>query len=138
MAVIRRDFLPGDLLPCSIKPAWMRPSLCKRASLWKMRWLLELADEHDWIAGVVGWVPLADPRVDLTLEQLSANAKLKGVRHVLQGEPTNIWRGRFQCRSRIAVKAVSLSYDVLILEHQLPAAIQLVDRHPASLSSSIT
>jgi L-fuconolactonase len=131
MAVIRRDFLPGDLLPL-LDQAGVDATVAVQArqSLEETNWLLELAEEHDWIAGVVGWVPLASPRVDETLEQLSANAKLKGVRHVLQGE-ADAYMEREDFNSGLALlRQYSLTYDVLVLERQLPAAIQLVDRHP--------
>jgi L-fuconolactonase len=131
MAAIRRDFLPGDLLPLLDQSSVdATVAVQARQSIEEMRWLLELADEQEWIAGVVGWVPLADPRVDLILEELSENAKLKGVRHVLQGEP-NEYMARQDFNAGVALlRRFSLSYDVLVLEHQLPAAIQFVDRHP--------
>jgi L-fuconolactonase len=131
MATIRRDFLPGDLLPMLEQSSVdATVAVQARQSIEETRWLLELADEHEWIAGVVGWVPLIDPRVDLILEELSENAKLKGVRHVLQAEPGE-YMARADFNSGVALlRRFSLAYDVLVAEYQLPAAIQFVDRHP--------
>jgi len=131
MSAIRRDFLPGDLVPL-IDQAQVDATVAVQArqSLEETQWLLDLAEEHEWIAGVVGWVPLTDPRVELTLDQLSENAKLKGVRHVLQGEPDD-YMAREDFNAGVALlRRFSLTYDVLVLEHQLPAAIKFVDRHP--------
>jgi len=131
MRAIRRDFLPADLrsllLESGIDAA---VAVQARQSLEETEWLLALAEENEWIAGVVGWVPLVSEEVEGTLEKLSANAKLKGVRHVLQGEADE-FMDRKEFHTGIALlRRYSLTYDVLVLERQLPAAIRLVDKHP--------
>jgi L-fuconolactonase len=62
LAAIRRDFLPGDLAR-EIAAAGVDAvvSVQARQSLEETRWLLELAAENEFIAGVVGWVPLVSP-----------------------------------------------------------------------------
>jgi len=134
MAVIRQDFLPADLLPL-LREAGIATTVAVQArqSIEETEWLLKLAREHDWIAGVVGWVPLVDPKVDEILERLSSDSKLKGMRHVLQGEADQYMQ-RDDFHAGIAwLERYSLTYDVLILERQLAAAIQLVDLHPTQL-----
>ena len=131
MAAIRQDFLPADLLPL-LDEAGIAATVAVQArqSLAETKWLLELADAQPRIAGVVGWVPLVDPNVEHILETLCKNPKLKGVRHVLQGEPDE-YMARDDFNSGIAMlRRHSLTYDVLILERQLPAAIRFVDKHP--------
>jgi L-fuconolactonase len=131
MAAIRRDFLPADLRPL-LADAGIDASVAVQArqSLEETEWLLALAEQHDWIAGVVGWVQLTSADVDETLEKLAARSKLKGVRHVLQGE-ADAYMQREDFHAGLAkLRRYSLTYDVLVLERQLPAAIQLVDRHP--------
>jgi len=131
MSAIRRDFLPGDLVSL-IDQVQVDATIAVQAcqSLEETQWLLDLAEEHEWIAGVVGWVPLTGLRAELTLDQLSENAKLKGVRHVLQGEPEE-FMAREDFNAGVALlRRFSLVYDLLVLEHQLPAAIKFVDRHP--------
>jgi L-fuconolactonase len=131
MATIRRDFLPGDLLPL-LKDAGIDATVAVQAhqSIEETEWLLELAGANPWIAGVVGWVPLVNSRVEESLEKLSADAKLKGIRHVLQGEADEyMLRENFNAGVTL-LRKYALTYDVLVLQHQLPAAIQFVDRHP--------
>ncbi|MFZ0690144.1 MAG: amidohydrolase family protein [Acidobacteriaceae bacterium] len=131
MASIRRDFLPADLAP-AIASANIDAvvSVQARQTLAETETLLAHATAHPWIAAVVGWVPLIDPAVGDLLDRLAADTTLKGVRHVLQAEPdaymdrTDFNAGLAQLRPR------NLAYDILILHHQLPAAIRLVDRHP--------
>ena len=131
MSVIRRDFLPADLRPLLLETgvdATVAVQACQ--SMEETDWLLELAESHEWIAGVVGWVPLANEQVEATLERLSAKTKLKGVRHVLQAEADEYMRRDDFNEGLALLRRYSLTYDVLVLERQLPAAIDLVDNHP--------
>ena len=51
------------------------------------RWVLGLAEKHDFIAGVVGWVDLASKDCERQLLEFKDNPRFVGVRHVVQGEP---------------------------------------------------
>jgi L-fuconolactonase len=132
LAVIRRDFLPADLAR-EIAAAGVDGvvSVQARQTLAETRWLLDLAEANAFVAGVVGWVPLVSPSVGDTLAELAANPRLRGVRHVLQGEadPAFATRPDFD-RGIAALRGLGLAYDILVYERQLPAAIALVDRHP--------
>jgi L-fuconolactonase len=131
MVSIRRDFLPADLVPL-LNETGMDATVAVQAcqSMEETEWLLELADANPEIAGIVGWVPLIDPKVEKVLEALSANSKFRGVRHVLQAEPSE-YMAREDFNTGVALLGpYSLTYDLLILQHQLPAAIKFVDRHP--------
>jgi len=137
MSVIRRDFLPHDLW-AAIGSANVDAviSVQARQSLEETRWLLDLAWGFNFIAGVVGWVPLALQTVQQDLDALlalprGAGYKLKAVRHVLQAEPDDNYSlgAGFTTALRYLAR-VNLAYDILIIERQLPQAIALVDRHP--------
>jgi len=130
MAVIRRDFLPADL-ERAIADARVEGviSVQARQSVLETAWLLELADQHDFIHGVVGWVALISRTVVDDIGSF-AGSKLKGVRHVLQGEPDE-YMSRPEFNNGLAeLRYHDLAYDVLIVERQLPAATELVDQHP--------
>ena len=137
MSVIRRDFLPADLKK-AITAANVDAvvSAQARQSLDETRWLLDLAATNDFIAGVVGWVPLVSPTVAADLDALlalprGAGQKLKSLRHVLQAEPDeNYSLGDPFTTALRHLARMNFSYDILILERQLPTAIALVDRHP--------
>jgi L-fuconolactonase len=132
MAAIRRDFLPTDLKreldTIGIDGA---VSVQARQTLEETSWLLDLAEKHDFLKGVVGWVPLADSSVRKTLDRLANRHKLKGIRHVVQDEPDDdfILRADFNAGVR-SVTECGLAYDILIFERHLPQAIEFVDRHP--------
>jgi L-fuconolactonase len=134
MASIRRDFLPSDLAP-EIAAAGIDAvvSVQARQSLEETEFLLSQARGNPWIAGVVGWVPLTHPQVAGMLALLAPNPLLKGIRHILQAEPEE-YMDRADFNAGLAqLPPLGLAYDILIIHHQLPAAIRLVDRHPNQL-----
>ncbi len=129
---IRRDFLPEDLAS-TIAAAGVDGvvSVQARQSLVETDWLLSLASRHDFIRGVVGWVPLIDPAINDHLDRFSVNPKLRAVRHVLQGESNDAYMLREDFNGGIrALTRRGLAYDILILERHLPNTIRFVDRHP--------
>ena len=132
MALLRRDFLPSDLKP-ELDAAGFDACIAVQArqTLDETRWLLELADEHPFIAGVVGWVDLRADDVRDQLAVLSKNRKLVGVRHVVQGEPDDrfLLRRDF-LRGVAALQEFCLTYDILIYPRHLPVAIEFVERFP--------
>jgi L-fuconolactonase len=135
MSALRRDFLPPDL-KTEIRTAGVDGvvSVQARQSLAETRWLLELAAAHDFIRGVVGWVPLTSPKVRDDLAVLARNPKLKAIRHVLQGErdPEFMLRPDFNA-GVAALREFGLTYDILIYERHLPQTLKFVDRHPGQV-----
>jgi len=132
MVAIRRDFLPLDLKQelnnASLDGAI---SVQARQCMEETNWLLDLAEEHDFLKGVVGWAPLADPGVRRIFDGLTNRRKLKGVRHIVQAEPDDRFILRDDFNAGVsALKEYDLTYDILIYERQLPHAIEFVDRHP--------
>jgi len=87
-APIRRDFLPGDLEPL-IRAAGVDRAVFVQTQHdpEETRWVLGLAEEFDFIAGVVGWVDLAGADCERQLLEFKDHPKFVGVRHVTQDEP---------------------------------------------------
>jgi L-fuconolactonase len=132
MRVIRRDFLPDDLRTATAAAGINGViSVQARQSLEDTRWLLSFADQHDFIRGVVGWVPLASPDVKRELEPLTKHEKLVAVRHVVQNEPDDNFVLRDDFNAGIAsLREFDLRYDILIFERHLPQTIRFIDHHP--------
>ncbi len=132
MATIRKSFLPADLQTALAKNGVEGVvTVQARQSLEETDWLLKLASENDFMKGVVGWVPLADENIQLILEEYKSNPWLKGVRHVVQGEPDpEFILGKDFNNGISLLKNYNLVYDILIFEHQLPNTIRFVDQHP--------
>lgn len=129
---LHRNWLPLDLAPL-IATAGLDGCIAVQArqTLEESHWLLELAEHHAIIKGVVGWVDLRSPDVDRDLEALARHPKFAGVRHVVQDEPdVNFMLGAEFLRGIGKLRAHRLTYDILIFPQQLPAAIELARRFP--------
>lgn len=131
MTALRRDFLPQDLLPeLSANDVGGTIAVQSDQSDDETEFLLRLAEQHEWIHGVVGWIDLTSPDVEERLEYYSTKTPLCGFRHIVQSEPVNFMlRKDFQLGISL-LKKYEFSYDILIYPRQLPTAIQLVENHP--------
>lgn len=132
MQVVRRDFMPGDLLPL-LQQHQVDGCVAVQAdqSEAETQFLLDLAAEHAWIRGVVGWVDLRDPQVAQRLEYFAANPIFRGVRHILQAEPAGVMTSRAFVAGLKTLARYDLTYDILSSESQLPEVVELVEQLPA-------
>ncbi|MGA8428238.1 MAG: amidohydrolase family protein [Candidatus Sulfotelmatobacter sp.] len=132
MGALRRNFLPADLKP-ELDNSGMQGCVAVQArqTLEETRWLLELAGQSPFIAGVVGWVDLLADDVRLQLKDVAANPKLVGIRHIVQTEPDDrfLLRPDFQ-RGIATLEEFDLAYDILIYTKHLPVAAQFVQQFP--------
>lgn len=130
--ILKRDYLPPDLEPL-LRATGFEGTIVVQARqiLEETRWLLELADRYPLITGVVGWVDLQSPTVRDDLARFAAHPRLRGVRHLLQDEADDEFALRPAFQEGIRVLAeFDLTYDICIIERQLPEALQLVYRFP--------
>lgn len=132
MATIRRNYFPEDLATeLDENGVEGVVTVQARQSMEETAWLLQLAAENKFMKGIVGWMPLCDAGVKTLLEKYSHNPWLKGVRHVVQGEPDpEFILGKAFNRGVALLKNYGLVYDILIFERQLPQTIRFVDQHP--------
>ncbi|MFA6945948.1 MAG: amidohydrolase family protein [Pedobacter sp.] len=127
MEVIRHDFLPTDLKPL-LDANGIQGCIAVQAdqSETETDFLLNLAEEHDFIKGVVGWVDLCSPNIHERLEHYFQFSKLKGFRHILQAEPVEfILKPEFQ-RGIAALNNFGFTYDILIYPKHLPVTPDLI------------
>lgn len=84
---IKRDFLPEHLKPL-IDATGVQHTIFVQTqhNVEETKWVLGLADQHDFIAGVVGWVDLASDDCERQLLELKQHPKFVGVRHVTHDE----------------------------------------------------
>jgi L-fucono-1,5-lactonase len=132
MAALRRDFLPEDLNP-ELQANGFHGSVVVqvRQTLEETRWLLDLAERSPAILGVVGWVDLQSSEVRSQLKLFAQNAKLVGIRHIVQSEPDDrfLLRPGF-LRGISVLEEFDLAYDILIYTRHLPVAAEFVERFP--------
>jgi len=132
MNVLKRDFLPGDLL-AEIEKIEFEGSIAVQArqSIEETRWLLDIAGKNDFIKGVIGWIDLCSAESENQIREFVSNRKFAGVRHVLQDEPDDrfMLTGSFLRGISILAK-YNLVYEILILPKQLPFAEEMVRSFP--------
>lgn len=135
MEAIQRDFLPDHLLPL-LEAAGIEGCVTVQSdqSEDENDFQLENADKYDFIKGVVGWVDLQSPDVEDRLAYYNRYPKMKGFRHVLQGEKDRALMLRPSFRNGIGkLKKFGYTYDILIYPDQLGYARELTAAHPDQL-----
>ncbi len=132
MEKIRRDFLPADLKP-ALQAAGVDKTILVQTqhNVAENRWALALAESHDWIAGVVGWVDLTSVECESQLDEFSCQPKFIGVRHVVQDEPdddfiirADVWRGL------AILEKQDVAFDLLFYAKHLKHAATVAQRFP--------
>ena len=130
MAALRRDFMPADArreMAANGIDACVAVQV--RQSLEETRWLLQLADAHPFIAGVVGWVDLRRDDVDSQIASVT-HPKLVGVRHIVQAEADEFLQDDRFRRGVGRLARHGLGYDILVYARQLPAAVEFATALP--------
>ena len=131
MSALRRDYLPVDLAP-ELAAHEIDASIAVQAdqSEDETQLLLELAEAHPFIAGVVGWVDLRANNLAERLNYFSHFRKLRGFRHIAQAEDDGfLLRKDFQSGAA-QLAGFGFTYDILIYARQLPAAVKFVENLP--------
>lgn len=107
-------------------------SVQSRRSDRENHFLLEQAKKSDnLVAGIVGWAPLDSDELRVFLDQYLHESMLKGVREIIIGssEEKFLYNPDFD-QGITELTRHDLAFDLLVSEHQLPAAIAFADRHP--------
>ena len=132
MAVIQRDFFPEDLEPI-LKNNGIDGCVIVQSdqSEEENHFQIQNAADHKFIKGVVGWVDLSSANVEQRLEYYSQFEKMKGFRHVLQGEPQRDFMLRPEFLNGISLlEKYGFTYDILIFPDQLKFVNEMVAKFP--------
>lgn len=132
MIAIRRDFFPGDLEPV-LKANGFDGCVTVQSdqSEEENEFQLANAKQHDFIKGIVGWVDFQSEQVEERLNYYKQFEKMKGFRHVLQGEPQRDFMLRPAFLNGISLlKKYGFTYDILIFPDQLKYTADFVSRFP--------
>ena len=89
--------------------------------------MLQLADEHPHIKGVVGWLDLQSEQADEQIAAFAKHPKAVGVRHVIHDEEDIdfMLRPAF-IRGVKLIEKYNLAYDILIFPKHLTNTIEFV------------
>lgn len=132
MDVLASDKLPADLQPL-LRGHALDASIAvqARSGREETRFLLGLAQDADWIAGVVGWENLAVADLAERLSEWHAGDKLVGFRHQVQDETDArafLENADFN-RGVALLQEKKYVYDVLVFESQLVDTQAFCARH---------
>ncbi len=132
MSVIQRDFLPHDLQPI-LKENNFDGSVVVQSDQLEEENVFQLdnAANNAFIKGVVGWVDLKADDVEERLAHYSGFTKMKGFRHVLQGEANRSLMLHQKFMNGISkLSNYNYTYDILIFPDQLKYIPQFVSSFP--------
>lgn len=132
MAVIQKDFLPEDLAPV-LQRNGVDGCVAVQADQTEEQnaFLLELAAGNPFIRGVVGWVDFQADNISETLEFYTQYEKMKGFRHVLQGEADRALMLKPAFKHGISkLEELGFTYDILIYADQLTYTEEFVKAFP--------
>lgn len=132
--VLYRTYAPEDLAPELRSTGVDRTVLVQAADSYdETDAMLAHADAHPFIAGVVGWVDLADPGEAATaLDRYRRHPKFVGVRHLIHEEPDPDWLVRDGVLESLGLLAAAgLTFDVVsLLPRHLEHVVTVAERHP--------
>lgn len=129
---ICRDFLPVDLLP-HLQQVGVQKSVFVQTQhrVEENRWALKLADENDFIAGIVGWVDLASQECEKQLSEFLGNPKFAGIRHITQSELDDDFIIRPEVvRGLKVLQKHRIPFDLLFFPQHLKHATTLAEMLP--------
>ena len=127
-----RDFLPEDFTPL-IQECGVQKSILVQAAptVAETKFLFRLAEENDFIAGVVGWVDFESRDAVAQIEELAAQEHLVGLRPMIQDIPDPDWMLKSSLtKAFVRMVELGLVFDALVLPIHLPNLRILLDHHP--------
>jgi len=132
MKVLQRDYMPEDLKKIYNENG-IEGCVAVQAdqSEAETDFLIDLANNHSFIKGVVGWIDLRSEDLEKRLQHYSQFKIIKGFRHVVQDEPDPNFIIGEQFKKGIALlHQYGFTYDILIFPNQLEASLKLVKEFP--------
>jgi L-fuconolactonase len=128
-----RDFRPADLAPLLEDAGIARTVLVQAApTVAETRFLLEVAAVAPFVGGVVGWADLEAADAARVIEGLARDARLVGLRPMLQDLDDDAWMLRPSLAPALdAMQAAGLRLDALVAPRHLPHLARFLDRRPS-------
>jgi L-fuconolactonase len=129
---ICRKFLPADLEPLLLDAGIERTVLVQAApTLAETEYLLGLAAETPFVAGVVGWADFEAADAAARISAAASNATLVGLRPMLQDLPDDAWILRPTVAPALdAMQSAGLRLDALVTPRHLPHLTSLLAARP--------
>ena len=128
-----RDYSPVHLEPL-LKDAAIDYTILVQAAptVVETNYLLLLAEDHDFVAGVVGWVDMDQGQDAITeLQRLRAHSRFRGIRPMIQDIEDPAWMldSNLDPVFRALIE-YGLCFDALVTPTHLSHLLQLLKRYP--------
>jgi len=133
LEALYRDFLPKDLEPLLDQAGIDRTVLVQAAATTdETRYLLDIAEQHPMVAGVVGWVDMDSPKDAIqALDEFEQHPKFVGIRPMIQDIEDPTWIDRPEPGVVLdALIEKKLCFDALVRPVHLPPLLNCLNRHP--------
>lgn len=132
VGILCRDYMPEDLHPILARHRIDRTVLVQAAqTVAETDFLLELAAQYEFIAGVVGWLDMDSPEFAQQFARYRMNPKFIGLRPMLQDIPDLSWILRPQVlRSLQIVADDDFPFEFLTYTRHLPFVLEALDKVP--------
>jgi L-fuconolactonase len=130
---IYRDFLPADL-ETHLKMHNIKQTIAVQASetIEETEFLLDLADHHEFIGGIVGWIDLSSKEFPNQFERLMKRQKFVGIRPMLQSMREDQWILKPEVKQNIQLLVENdFPMDLLIYPKHLPYIAELLKEFPS-------
>jgi len=133
LASIFRDFGPEDLRPILARHAIDATILVQAApTVAETEHLLAIARDTSFVAGVVGWADFDAPDAADAILRLARDPLLVGLRPMVQDIDDPAWLAKRSLSPAFeAVVHHGLVFDALVRTPQLPALLDVMERHPS-------
>ncbi|QNL49567.1 amidohydrolase family protein [Olivibacter sp. SDN3] len=132
-SILNRSYDLEELLP-SLSHAGVQSGVLVQAAnnIEDTNLMLNAAHQHQWIKGVVGWLPLDNNKLTERYlnDFVSTNSCYKGVRHLIHNEPDPKWLLRPNVLNNLKLlPAHNLTYDIVGVNFQhLRTAINVAEK----------
>lgn len=132
LKAIYKDFLPENLEPHLNKHQIDQTIVVQAAPKEEeTKFLLKLAEDHESIAGVVGWLDLADSSFPERFTKYKQHPKFVGIRPMLQDLADDRWILRPDVKSNLKILIEhDFPIDLLIYPKHFPHIVELLTEFP--------
>jgi L-fuconolactonase len=130
--ILKRDYLVEDLRPLLRKAGVDRTIVVQAAPTEaETDFLLSIAHDTDFIAGVTGWLDLADPCFPERLAKYRKNPKFVAIRPMLQDLPEDDWiLNPVVLDNLLHIADIGFRLEFLTFPRHLPYVIEALKKFP--------
>ena len=130
MKKLYKDFFPSDLEPL-IKEKNISKTIIVQAAdtVAETEFTLKLAEDNEFVAGVVGWVDLESAKTKDTIDKLCESKFFKGVRPMIHDIENDEWMLQDNLNDNVNYLATkNLTFDALVRPQHLKHLIKFVKK----------